>query len=278
MSTSFALGLSLCFTSAFAEEKTDIKQAELFYDPEFNAEISAYANTEEGLVPLTQEEYNALNQEKEELELETSDDSSSVKNTDGIVIPMDNYYEYYKYSESSVTTYTGDPIQVTSTISCNTSGGCSISKSVSSTVSSSYSANVNLSAEKSAIKSGVSYTWVSSASDTSTYTFSLKKGDKGYIAFKPSKRKSSGTLKKYSNWDGLLSSKERFIAEIQLSLVMVKQKESIHLFTNKKYHKKNSDQLESLFFFAYLNHLEGNLVEQFRRIMNTIQKVHHLNR
>ncbi|MDW7618053.1 hypothetical protein SC499_26230 [Peribacillus simplex] len=219
VSTTFALGLSLCFTSPYAAGKAEVKQAERFYDPEFKAEISAYENTENGLVPLTQEEYKALNEEKEEMEspegtsanlFNRSSNPSVKSSTDGIVTPMDNYYEYWRYYESSVTTYTGNPIQVTSTIYCNTSGGCSISKSVSSTVSSSYSANVSTSAEKSAIQSGVSYTWVSSASDTSTYTFNLAKGNKGYIAFKPTKRKSSGTLKKYSNWDGFLYSKSAY--------------------------------------------------------------------
>jgi hypothetical protein len=85
---------------------------------------------------------------------------------------------------------------------------CRISKSVNVTVSASYS--VSATAEKSAIKANAGFTWTNSASDTSTYSFTLSKGDKGYIGFKPYLRKTSGTLKKYSNWDGYLYSKSAY--------------------------------------------------------------------
>jgi hypothetical protein len=51
---------------------------------------------------------------------------------------------------------------------------------------------------------------VSEDSDTSTYSFTLAKGDRGYIGFKPYLKKTYGTLRKYSNWDGLLSSKAAY--------------------------------------------------------------------
>ncbi|MFN2746495.1 MULTISPECIES: DUF6060 domain-containing protein [Bacillus] len=207
-SSTIVLGLTFSIP-AFAEENTE---PERFYDPELDAEVTAYENTENGLIPLTEEEYKEFTQDKESEESEFPDLSTtsfnSFKTASSGDFTTQDYREYWKYSESKVTTYTGNPIQVTSSINCNTSGGCHITKNVSATVSASFS--VNSQAEKSAIKAGVSYTWVSSATDSSTYTFKLKKGERGYIAFKPTKRKSSGKLKRYSNWDGYLFSKSAY--------------------------------------------------------------------
>lgn len=213
LAATLVLGMSLFSSTALATSENTSETAERFYSQELGAEISAYSNTEGGLVPLTKEEFESLNFESEsdDIDIVNVPLSKSVMPTNlttgtvsGDVTVMDVYRQWYKYFESSVTTYTGDPIQVTSDINCNTST-CAISKSVSATVSASYS--VSAQAEKDAIKAGVSYTWINSASDTSTYSFSLKKGDKGYVAFLPTKKKSSGSLKKYSNEHGLISSK-----------------------------------------------------------------------
>lgn len=214
LASTLSFVLSLYSTTAFAATgKKEEKVAEKFFDSEFNAEIKAYKTTEDGLVPLTKEEYDRLTQENEDLGTEFTGSNSNLKNSiksvnkvnnNSLITPMDIYYEYWKYFESSVTKYTGDPIKVTATIDCTTSGGCSISKAVSATVSASYS--VSGANEIAAIKAGASFTWVNSATNTSTYTFSLAKGESGYIAFKPTKRKSTGTLKKYSNESGYLYS------------------------------------------------------------------------
>lgn len=213
-SSVFVFGLTFSIT-AFAEENTE---PERFYDPEFDAEITAYEKTESGLVPLTEEQYREFTQEKELEESEepeypeTESNLNSLKTASSGASTQDAstqaYYEYWRYSESKVTTYVGNPIQVSSKIICNTSRGCSITKSVTSTVSSSFS--VSGQAEKDAIKAGVSYTWVSMASDSTTYSFNLKNGESGYIAFRPTKKKSSGKLKYYSNWDGYLFSKSAY--------------------------------------------------------------------
>ncbi|MCY8102240.1 hypothetical protein P8881_05225 [Bacillus haynesii] len=210
-SSTLVLGLSFSLP-AFAEENTAPTEPERFYDSEFDAEITAYENTENGLVPLTEEEYRSFTEEREVEEPDLEYPDTDEFNLSNPVISGDfktqDYREYWKYSETKVTTYTGNPIQASSTIKCNTSGGCSVSKNISVTVSSSFS--VNTQAEKKAIKAGVSYTWVNSATSSSTYTFKLKKGENGYIAFKPTKRKSTGKLKRYSNWDGYLYSKSAY--------------------------------------------------------------------
>ncbi|WP_335690454.1 hypothetical protein [Cytobacillus firmus] len=118
-----------------------------------------------------------------------------------------DYYEYYRYTPSSTTNVTGGTKKVTADIGCTTST-CRIDKAVSVTVSATYS--VSLTAEKDAIKANAGFSWTSSASDSSTYSFTLSKGDSGYIGFKPYLKKTSGTLKRYSNWDGLLSSKSAY--------------------------------------------------------------------
>lgn len=201
--SAFAIGLSLFSTTSLAASSDNQEEPERFYSSELNAEIIAYETTENGLVPLTKEEYEALHHESEEEEslVESPTFKAIESSSKSLIQPMDIYREWFTYTESSVTTYQGDPIQVTSSINCTTSK-CNISKAVSATVSASYS--VSSQAEKDAIKAGVSYTWVNSATSTSTYNFTLKKGESGYIAFEPTKKKSTGKLKKYSNEHGLI--------------------------------------------------------------------------
>lgn len=124
------------------------------------------------------------------------------------VAPDRAYFEYWRYTPKSTSQVTGSARKVSADIYCNTSAGCRISKKVSTTVSASYS--VSATAERNAIKANAGFTWVNSASDSTTYSFNLKKGQKGYIAFRPYLRKTSGTLKKYSNWDGLIYQKSAY--------------------------------------------------------------------
>lgn len=201
-----ALGLSLIFSiftpSSFAEkpdEAIKIDKKNTIYDKEIGKYVTPLKKVNGKLVPVSSTEYLNTIQN-----LESVVDILSINNQ---ITPLD-YYEYWRYSPSSTSTVTGSTKKVTSEIWCNTLPGCGISKSVGVTVSASYS--VTATAEKDAIKANAGFTWTNSASDTSTYSFSLAYGDSGYIGFKPYLRKTTGTLKKYSNWDGYLYSKSAY--------------------------------------------------------------------
>lgn len=203
------LGISIIFLvfadpslAAPKEKKSkfiDIDKKNAVYDESLGKYVTPFKNVDGKLVPVSAEEYLS---ETNNSEVEPTNTS-----TDGEIGTLD-YYEYWKYTPSSTSSVTGSTKKVTADIYCNTSGGCRISKSVNVTVSASYS--VTATAEKDAIKANAGFTWTTSASDTSTYTFTLSKGDSGYIGFKPYLKKTSGTLKKYSNWDGYLYSKSAY--------------------------------------------------------------------
>lgn len=89
-----------------------------------------------------------------------------------------------------------------------TSSSCRVDKQWQATVSKSYS--VNASSEIKAINYGASFNFTSAKSSSSTYSFTIKKGQSGYIAFKPYKRKSTGTLTQYSTMHGKISSKSAY--------------------------------------------------------------------
>lgn len=205
---SLCLAISLVFANfsfvAMAGEKTKfikIDKKNAVYDESIGKYVTPFKKVNGELVPVSSEEY--LNATKNS-EVTDNPIPSSVSTTDDIGI-MRDYYEYWRYYPSSTINATGSTKKVTADIYCNTSGGCRISKAVSVTVSASYS--VTATAEKNAIKANAGFTWTSSASDTSTYSFSLSNGDRGYIGFRPYLKKTTGTLKKYSNWDGYLYSK-----------------------------------------------------------------------
>jgi hypothetical protein len=64
-------------------------------------------------------------------------------------------------------------------------GGSHISKTVSATSSHYFSASVDTSAKKSAVQAGATIGWEKSASVSTTYSFDLLPGQKGYIGFYP---------------------------------------------------------------------------------------------
>ncbi|WP_282173662.1 hypothetical protein [Cytobacillus firmus] len=208
------LSLSVVFLggfggSAFAAGSKDankpvkIEKKNAIYDESLGKYVTPLKEVDGQLVPVSKEEYENEIENSEEVDTEgmfTDDDATS----DGDVSILRDYYEYYRYTPSSTTNVTGGTKKVTADIGCTTST-CRIDKAVSVTVSATYS--VSLTAEKDAIKANAGFSWTSSASDSSTYSFTLSKGNSGYIGFKPYLKKTSGTLKRYSNWDGLLSSK-----------------------------------------------------------------------
>jgi hypothetical protein len=204
----FCLAFSVFGSSGYAQSKKkakdepeQISREQAFYDPSFGAYIVPLKKVDGKLIPTSQEDY--LN----ELEnVETIDESVLFQEpTTGDIGTEDNYYEYYKYSPfETLQKVEGSRKKVSAELQCTTAT-CTISKTYTTSVSASYS--VSLPIEINAIKANAGFTWVSSASDTSTYSFSLVKGDYGYVAFVPYYKKTRGYLRKYSNWDGLLSEK-----------------------------------------------------------------------
>lgn len=65
LAATLVLGMSLFSSTALATSENTSETAERFYSPQLGEEISAYSNTEDGLVPLTKEEFESLNFESE---------------------------------------------------------------------------------------------------------------------------------------------------------------------------------------------------------------------
>ncbi|TKG98327.1 hypothetical protein FC682_26525 [Peribacillus simplex] len=193
---------SFAAKSEGATKAVKIDKKSAIYDKSLGKYVTPLKKVNGKLVPASKQEY--LNEIQS-----ASGQSAAIPKVSALASTNDmgtlDYREYWKYTPTSTTSkVTGKTKKVTADIGC-TSASCSITKNVSVTVSASYS--VSATAEKSAIKANAGFTWVSSASDSSTYSFTLKKGDKGYVGFKPYYKKTTGKLKKYSNWDGYLYSK-----------------------------------------------------------------------
>ncbi|MCK1999871.1 hypothetical protein MZM54_00555 [[Brevibacterium] frigoritolerans] len=193
---------SFAATSEGATKTVKIDKKSAIYDKSLGKYVTPLKEVNGKLVPASKQEY--LNEIKS-----ASGQSVTIPKVSTLASTNDmgtlDYREYWKYTPTSTSSkVVGKTKKVTADIGC-TSASCSISKQVSVTVSAQYS--VNATAEKSAIKANAGFTWVNSASDSSTYSFKLKKGDRGYVGFKPYYKKTTGKLKKYSNWDGYLYSK-----------------------------------------------------------------------
>ncbi|MGG3610697.1 hypothetical protein ABET09_28535 [Priestia megaterium] len=172
-----------------------IEEDNAVYDESINAYVVPLEVQGDQLVPTSPDKYEASTGN----DLAVKESTIQV-GTGGQMGTMD-YREYWKYTPKSKTKVVGKTKRASSDITCTTAT-CNISKQVSATVTASFSTQV--AAEKSAIKANAGFNWSNAATDSSTYGFTLKKGQKGYIGFKPYYNKTSGTLKKYSNWDGYL--------------------------------------------------------------------------
>ncbi|AIU83137.1 MULTISPECIES: hypothetical protein [Bacillus] len=199
-------------SKGFAVEQYTINlsdsNVEKFYDEEQGAVIAPFKASEHGLVPVSKDEYEKTTEIKENEDLENEFVVSEESNDELEFKPYaDVDLRYWRYKEKSATKYYGDPIKVSATIKCTTSS-CRVDKQTQATVSKSYS--VNASSEIQAINYGASFNFTSAKSYSTTYSFTLKKGQSGYIAFKPYKRKSTGTLTQYSTMHGKISSKSAY--------------------------------------------------------------------
>ncbi|BDG81096.1 MULTISPECIES: hypothetical protein [Bacillus] len=199
-------------TKGFAAEQNTINlsdsNVEKFYDEEQNAVIAPFKATENGLVPVSKDEYEKATKTTENEDLENEFVVSEENNDEpGFNAYADVDIRTWRYKEKSATKYYGNPIKVSASIKC-TSSSCRVDKQWQATVSKSYS--VNASSEIKAINYGASFNFTSAKSSSSTYSFTIKKGQSGYIAFKPYKRKSTGTLTQYSTMHGKISSKSAY--------------------------------------------------------------------
>lgn len=187
------IGLSLGVSNASAEEHVtlDLSQVEAIFDESLDAYV----------VPLKTETETSPSEINVIKEVEPPMNDSQLID----IAPLRDYYEYYKFVRTAHSVVDGPVQKVTANISCTTPK-CSVRESVSATVSASYS--VGLTAEKNAIKANAGFTWTNSATRSTTFSFEgLKTGEKGYVAFKPYLNRVWGKLSRYSNWDGLLDTK-----------------------------------------------------------------------
>lgn len=204
---SACLLFSLFVSSASANEIEKIKdntqvisKDNAIYDSELGKYVTPLKKVDGKLVPVSIEEYEV--ETKDVKAIDETEKLYNEFNTDSDIRIMADYREYWIFERfETMPTYVGSTIKVTADIGCTTPI-CRIDKNVSVTVSASY--NVSAPLEISAIKANAGFTWTNSASDSSVYSFSLVKGDRGYIGFKPYYKRVRGTLKKYSNWDGYL--------------------------------------------------------------------------
>lgn len=189
----FSLGLSV---TANAEEGS-VHDENKFYSSEFGAYVNAFRVTETGeVVELTPEEYESLelNYESEENDLIDTEE-----NTKPEIQPRDSFRSWLEFVATSSTNYTGDPLKVTADIGCTSSKGCSIGYGETYTKSVAVTFGAATNTEKEAIKTSLGITYTSATAKTSSFTYHLKQGENGYIAFKPYKVKKAGYFKECYN-------------------------------------------------------------------------------
>lgn len=192
----FALFFGGIFSLGSVSAEETISSDDAFYSPEFNSYVVPFKQRDDGkLEPLSKEEYNKAIEQEGSFEDESDDTNNTPltsPNKEKGVTPQ-GYREYYKFVHTTSSNYIGNPIKVSADIGCNKKiGSCSLGHGETYTTSISVTyggANV---AQKSAIKSSLGINFTKSKAITTSFTFNIKAGQKGYVAFKPYKVKKNG--------------------------------------------------------------------------------------
>lgn len=169
--------------------------SQAFQDPETGEWIQPFDIMPDGSVKLISEEEYLADLEKvvvEEFEYELPEESVISE-----VHPNGTFYTYWRFKRSGTRTQVNAPrVKASPDISCTTPT-CSAAISVGVTTSNSFSTNVTV--ERNAIKAGAGYSWTTSASDSATFTYNIRRGDAGYIGFTPYHWRVNGTLELVGN-------------------------------------------------------------------------------
>ncbi|WP_338553572.1 hypothetical protein [Paenibacillus sp. KS-LC4] len=192
---------------ANANEQKIIPQAEqTYYDVETGETITnIYAITEDGYKEISFETFKQIREEgklnSNELETQRVANESPLLKDKTLKEPyistfalISNYVQT-SYSDN----WYNETNKVTNNFSCPANGaGCSVMANYSLTKTEQFTAGMD-STYKSIIKGAVSFSWISSASVSSSYRLDLKPGQTGYINFMPAYRYTSGKLTVYSS-------------------------------------------------------------------------------
>lgn len=211
---SLFVALSIALPNANAAEITEkkeknvnVKKEDAFYDPSIGKKINAFKIVDGNLEPMSEEEYLAIEQYSEEQEKEdknkdkqeekhksVADKNALIGNpfTKGKGSIKPSYILWYLYFRDTASTLIGPINKSSATVNCNVKS-CTITKTINTTYSENFTAGLTLEAKK-AIKANAGFTWATSASNSSAYSFTLSKGDYGYLGFKPYYKRTTGTL------------------------------------------------------------------------------------
>lgn len=172
------------------ENKTlvEVNKKDSFFDETIGKYMNAFKIENGNLVSINKEEYQSLIQRSEESVPKTETQSLASATLFG---------DSFRYSPSSTAVLSAPLRKVSATISCTTTT-CRVDKTVNVTYTNSFTAGLT-SPEIAAIKANAGFTWAVSASTSTTYSFTISKGQSGYIGFNPYYRKTTGTLYAYYN-------------------------------------------------------------------------------
>lgn len=211
----FCFGFSGVAHAKELDSEVTINDDEKFYSPEFDAFVNAFKLSDTGqLIELTKEEYKAL-----DLKHESEDDLSSVvENEEPKMGTRDTVWSYLKFVPTKSTSYVGDPVKVSADINC-TASTCSLGHGVSFSRSIAVTYGTATKAEKSAISQSLNITYTEVKATTNSFTFNLKKGQKGYVAFKPYKIRRDGYFQQcYSRGMGCFKTNKKGYVRIPKQL------------------------------------------------------------
>lgn len=172
-----------------------------------------YKVTEDGLVKVSQEEFDTILKEMAAYNYTTESKNFKSNSTSESIEPLDVITgDWWRYDESYNTLTTRYDLQSrVSNVSYNDTQNIQ-AKTLSYSHSQGYTLSVSLDLnEFSALKSGVGFTWNNSKSVSSSDTIHLSLGEYGWFEWAPIMNKSVGYVKRF-NWLGQLKESKYVIA------------------------------------------------------------------
>jgi len=206
---SLSLMLVLLLTSTNFVSASDLTEAnedlDIYYDEETGFYLTQFhAVTEDGLIPISFEEYKALRSET--IEFEKQMQEATLENTYfNKITPFAAVNRYYK--ERTATLFLDSAYPVTNFFDCPKDAASACSEDFSYTAQGSHSFTAGITAGyKDLIQGGASFQWNKSAEVSSKYTLNIPRGKMGRILFSPYYDRSYGDI--YTLVNGLEVAKE----------------------------------------------------------------------
>lgn len=186
---------------------TNMNTENMNFDPYSGKYIGDVYKVKNGILEKVdfQEYLNEMERSNENVKLSEQMQKNNATELLNDISPMEVNYKWFEFEKTGQYIFYSGYEKASATIFCPSGTiNCSIAQQYSLTKTQSWNIGLGIDLLKK-VKSNAGFTWQDSATVSSTFTFTLNPGTKGYVAFNPRHNQVLGWAKTYDSMRGLIS-------------------------------------------------------------------------